>query len=441
MKKMFLAAFAAGLAFLMFSCNPVPTKELEQAKAAIEKAESVEAPFYAAGEYKTAKDDFDSANQLVEDKKNKDAKAKALSSKEQAVKAFDIANAKRAADVYNKDKNLLMEAGQNFGELLKPEEYRKAQADFDALSTVYASSNHSLTYTNGMKLFNELTDLVKYLKGKTDQARNAIAEAQDKYDQAENNDIVREFAMDELKMAIPLLEEARAAFEKGDLETAIAKADAAKAQVQKANDKAQEEYEKYLEQQRQQQLQMQLDQQKQKEKEKVKADEYLKKAQEMLERIKNENSQAPTAPQKLGAVRAPFLAVGQTLEIIDENEEEAVEPIQVDVSEEEVTQELVEKYYQLAKDAFDRGEYLDSVDYSREAIRLGEIYLARKNMNTYTVIDKPGDEDCLWKIAGKMYDREYWMWPIIWRANKFKIADPDLIYPGQVFDIPPSLMK
>ncbi len=441
MKKLLLAASATVLALMMFSCNPVPTKELEQAKSAIEKAESVEAPFYAAGEYKSAKDDYDAANQLVTDKKNKDAKAKAITSKEQAVKAYDLANMKRAEDIYNKDKNLLQEADQNFGSILKPEDFKKAQADFASLTTVYSTSNYTQTYSNGMTLFKQLTDLVKYLKEKTDQARNAIADAQDKYDQAENNDIVREFAMDELKLAVPLLEEARAAYDKGDLETAMAKADEAKSQVQKANDKAQAEYEKYLEQKRQEQLQLQLDQQKQKEKEKKKADDYLKKAKEMMDKIKNESSMAPTLENKFGAVRISYTVLGQTLEIIDENEEEAVQPIETDITDEQVTKELVEKYYQLAADAYERGEYLDSVDYSREAIRLGEIYLSKKKMNTYVVIDKPGDEDCLWKIAGKMYDKEYWMWPIIWRANKFKIADPDLIYPGQEFAIPPSLMK
>jgi nucleoid-associated protein YgaU len=52
---------------------------------------------------------------------------------------------------------------------------------------------------------------------------------------------------------------------------------------------------------------------------------------------------------------------------------------------------------------------------------------------TYTVI--PGDY--LWKIAGF-----YWIynnpreWPRIYEANRDKIKDPDLIYPGQVLDIP-----
>ncbi len=45
--------------------------------------------------------------------------------------------------------------------------------------------------------------------------------------------------------------------------------------------------------------------------------------------------------------------------------------------------------------------------------------------------------ECLWYIAG--YDRIYGnplQWPLIYKANKNRIKNPDLIYPGQVFRIP-----
>ncbi len=46
--------------------------------------------------------------------------------------------------------------------------------------------------------------------------------------------------------------------------------------------------------------------------------------------------------------------------------------------------------------------------------------------------------DCLWKIAGYKYGHPYYYkWPLIYNANRDKIKDPDLIYPGQVFVIPP----
>ena len=53
-------------------------------------------------------------------------------------------------------------------------------------------------------------------------------------------------------------------------------------------------------------------------------------------------------------------------------------------------------------------------------------------MDSYTVI--PGDS--LWAISGKgdVYGNPY-QWPLIYKANRSKIKDADLIYPGQQFDI------
>ncbi|HDL64209.1 MAG TPA: LysM peptidoglycan-binding domain-containing protein [Proteobacteria bacterium] len=45
--------------------------------------------------------------------------------------------------------------------------------------------------------------------------------------------------------------------------------------------------------------------------------------------------------------------------------------------------------------------------------------------------------ECLWFIAG--YDDVYanpLQWPLIYKANRERIKNPDLIYPGQVFIIP-----
>ena len=57
----------------------------------------------------------------------------------------------------------------------------------------------------------------------------------------------------------------------------------------------------------------------------------------------------------------------------------------------------------------------------------------------YTVKYKPARRDCLWRIAGYnyIYDDPR-LWPRIYKANKSQIKNPDLIFPGQIFDIPPA---
>ncbi len=68
---------------------------------------------------------------------------------------------------------------------------------------------------------------------------------------------------------------------------------------------------------------------------------------------------------------------------------------------------------------------------SKDKIK-GETYTS----DGYTV--KSGD--CLWKIAVKYYGKSN-MWPLIYTANKDKIKDPDLIFPGQKLVIPPAGSK
>jgi nucleoid-associated protein YgaU len=73
------------------------------------------------------------------------------------------------------------------------------------------------------------------------------------------------------------------------------------------------------------------------------------------------------------------------------------------------------------------------------------IYLAKeirglyreKKITTYTVGTWAQDRDCLWNISGKIeiYGDPF-QWPKIWQANQEKINNPDIIFPGQVLQIP-----
>lgn len=56
---------------------------------------------------------------------------------------------------------------------------------------------------------------------------------------------------------------------------------------------------------------------------------------------------------------------------------------------------------------------------------------AKKNEPTVYTVEKG---DSLWKISDKKYMNPF-MWPLIYWANKDKIKDPDLIFPGQMFKV------
>jgi nucleoid-associated protein YgaU len=52
-----------------------------------------------------------------------------------------------------------------------------------------------------------------------------------------------------------------------------------------------------------------------------------------------------------------------------------------------------------------------------------------------SVVVQPGNS--LWRIARRLYGSG-WQYTVIYAANREQIRDPDLIYPGQIFDLPQS---
>lgn len=70
-----------------------------------------------------------------------------------------------------------------------------------------------------------------------------------------------------------------------------------------------------------------------------------------------------------------------------------------------------------------------------EAPSAYELYKQRYDAlpTTHTVVKG----ECLWWIAEyqQIYNDPF-MWPLIYKANRGQIKNPDLIHPGQTFDIP-----
>jgi hypothetical protein len=69
-----------------------------------------------------------------------------------------------------------------------------------------------------------------------------------------------------------------------------------------------------------------------------------------------------------------------------------------------------------------------------EQVEEPEVMVEEQPVADYHVVEKG---ECLWWIAE--YEDIYndpFMWPLIYDANKDKIKNPDLIYPGQEFSIP-----
>ncbi len=65
-----------------------------------------------------------------------------------------------------------------------------------------------------------------------------------------------------------------------------------------------------------------------------------------------------------------------------------------------------------------------------------------KKIRSYTVGTWAENRECLWNISARneIYDDAF-LWPKIWVANSNIIRNPDIIYPGQQFQIPPKADK
>lgn len=119
------------------------------------------------------------------------------------------------------------------------------------------------------------------------------------------------------------------------------------------------------------------------------------------------------------------------------------------------------KMIKSAEDALAAGDYAKATELANKAQRQAENAMAQARSETSRLVDSGAlsggamaavedassagmgadsyevmSGDNLWNISGKdsIYANPY-QWPLIYKANRSKIKDADLIYPGQVFDI------
>lgn len=425
-----------GLATLLVSCGPgIPEKEMESAKTALERARSVEAPVFAADDYQSADQDYQNAQRLIQEKKNKEAQERALASATKAERSFGVARERRAVDIYEKCSNQMQIAEANFAPRIKPDTYPGLKTQFDGLASLYAVPDYDGTYTNGTNLYPPLKEMADFCLSEVDSARNAIASAQDKYDAAEVKEIVRTYVAEELASIRVLLDKARAAFNEGNMSDAREKARQAEEAILAVEKKAADLYQAQLNSQRTNQGQLDLQGQQDKESQKQKAQDIIDEARKKLQQLRG-RPQSIQLPIEINQFAYVIPEYNYVAGVSDTNAPAALSNVS-----ETYTDEMVDQYLKLAEQAYANEEFLDAIDYGREAIRIADILIAQKTESVYVVKLNPENRDCLWKIAGYVYQNKTWLWPVIWRANKFQIQDPDLIYPGQKLKVPPALLE
>ncbi len=153
-------------------------------------------------------------------------------------------------------------------------------------------------------------------------------------------------------------------------------------------------------------------------------EKYANQAIELANKSKEEATSAKNEAERIIGVKNDYT---QQLEELNTK----IDEIKAVPEYYQKTQDLIEQ----AKAEFDAGEYdkaLETLTLANDTFNKG-LEIKNSKPASYKVVRG----DCLWNIAKKekIYGDPF-RWPVIYKANKDKIRDPDLIYPRQVFKIP-----
>ena len=408
----------------------IPVKEMGDAKYLVSKAESVNAYEYANEKYEAARKALFDAHEHVSKGNMADARKKAEQSQKLAQEAFDLSVPKLAQATREEAERVLEEADSLFAAEFAQEAFKNS-SDFLADGRQHQKENkHEEAYLKFESAREEATKARSIAEIQVESLKNELDEVTDILAEAEKNGSKEKFPQDHQK-AQKLLKVAKDQFEGKNIK-------GSSASLQEARTIA----------------------------EKLLNDSLAEKAKKDFQE----------ASKYVGEVKVNYTSLKSQIKSYPKLQKYFSEdPEATEISTAiETTLNAAEESLSLARDSLDNRAYSDSTSQSEEAKRLAKIVddqipqiivLAKdqgvilKSLSSEKVAGLPseGDDllppgwkkykvrylparrDCLWRIAGYdyIYD-EPRLWTKIYKANKSKIKNPDLIFPGQVFEIPPK---
>jgi nucleoid-associated protein YgaU len=433
--KKISAFWAAGLLAILIGCgDPIPMEDMGIAKVAIARAETVKSQKYSPKNFEDAQKTLLAAHEFVEKGKMSDAKEKAIEAKKLADAAYDESAPKLAKDTRGEAEAAIRSAEEANAEQFATDELSASKASLVQGDKYFESKDYLSSY----HLFEESREKAKRAlttsEAQVEVMKRELTEVDETIAAAERAGAGQN-APDTLKKAKTDAGNARGDLENKKLKSAYANLQAAKASSKEALGIAQK-----------QSARTKLAQ----------AEKDVAAAEARLNDLKGRASDTDTAKALEASEEAQ-----QAMKTADDNMTAAKEALRA------------------AREADKNQAYTEVATQSDEASRLAkilndslpetEVLLAQAKdragietkkpatnaevsgkegeedqagWKTYKVRLIPENRDCLWKIAGykKIYHNAR-MWPKIYRANKGKIKNPDLIYPGQVFKIPPKKTK
>ena len=397
MRKLSFMIMALSISLLFVACgDPVPIDNMVSAKAAITKALSVRADKYAAEEINAATAKLYESHDFVKSDDMKKAASSAVEAEKLARDAYDKSCPLLAKDTMDIAEQSLAEAAEVGADEIAEQEYADAGSALDTAKASYENKNYEVAYVQAIDADKKAKEARTVALGKKDVLKDSIDEVKITLQKAKEYGADK-YAPENVQIAEENLLTAEDAY--ADLKL---KAGFAAVEVAKIN--ADEAYTTSI---------------------KEAATEEIANAKAIIERAEKVNAGKPESDELAAAKEA----------------------------------------YENAEAMYEEGRYREAIEYAKEASLLSNIVVAavgdqnkgeekdkekKKDKNIvltdddadnnkdyflYTVVYREKLKDCLWRIADKYYKDPY-KWKLIYNANKAKIKNPDLIYPGWIIKVP-----
>lgn len=423
--------------------DPVPVKSMSDARYAISKADSVNAEKYSKDNLEQAQAKLIESHTFASDQKMKDAKTSADEAKRLAELAFDESMPLLTADTKAEVDALIKEAETLNAEEFASEELENAKA----LSAKGQTSQDEKDYLTAYQSYEQAKDEARKARdlseAKIEYMKRDAAEVQQMVRQSERYGAKKNMAS-QYNAASQEVQKAQQQINARQLKTASATLKSARAKAKNLLDNSQKSWasDRYAQ-----------------------AENELSKAEDSMESLNNkmkdpnfkklyENSETAQAAMKntqntLQAATkakdssASYLRSGKYTQSYNQSSEsirlsKIVEDQALQVAGiVEGSKQKPEVVTAEVKDASETTTTENATDTTTSEEEKNQE--SEEGWKTYTVRLIPQRRDCLWRIAG--YDFIYnnpRQWSRIYKANKGQIKNPDLIYPGQILNIPPA---
>ncbi len=442
---------------IIASCElDVPINEMSLAKMTITRAVEVKADKYAPDELKKAREFLYASHGDLKKDDTKKAKENAVQSLNSANKAINKSLPLLSGDTLEEAKRLQDDADRLYAEKYAPQEFNESTKNLNEAITLHDGKE----YWNSYLKSKEVMRLASEAKSK---AETHIPELKDKIEKIRNDaDSLKasrgaDFASEDLNTVSTKLDGAQEDINNQNLKEASAKIDEAVNKLNDVKSKIAAEKIKEAENALAVANESKLRDFFKEDLEKASSlipeskqlydsgsfEESIAKSDEAIAILKSVNTSMSTKLEDLKKTAADKIESAEnTLKKVEESGMR--ESFKEDIAK---VSPLIAK----SKELYEQESYQESIATSDEAHKIlnsmnialekmaEEARLSGKEMpgaGEYVVKLNPKKRDCLWRIAFYVYKNAR-LWPLIYSANKEKIKDPDLIFPGQRFIIPP----